>query len=458
MKYFLMNQQEAEAALTEKSLTITVIGQGRMGLPISVVFLEAGYKVIGVDVNPLLVEKAAKGEIQLIGEPGVEEGIRKSVANGRYSCTLSHEEAIKQADIIIIIIPLILDEEKNPNLTPLTNLMNQIGSILEKGQIVITETTLPVGTSEEIFKPILEEKSGLIAGSDFGLGFSPERTYSGRVIEDVTVRYPKIVGGINRKSTERIAMFYETFVQKGTIKMSSAKAAEAVKVFKGVYRDINIAIANEFAKLAEGMNLNFYEIREAVNSEPFGNIMLPGAGVGGHCIPVYPHFLMENAKNVGLDLNLVKTGREINSSMAKHVVEKTQKGLALFYRSLSDSKIVVLGLAYRGNVKEHRYSPSLEIIKLLKEVNGDVILSDPLYEEHEIREEIDVKFQKDTNVALERADCIIVLTDHDEYKNLSLEEIDKLANKPYVIVDTRNIWKKDKQEYTDNRLLLKIGI
>ncbi len=453
-----MNQQEAEEVLAEKSLTIAVIGQGRMGLPISVVFLEAGYKVIGVDVNPLLVEKATKGEIQLVGEPGVEEGIKKGVTEGRYFCTLSHEDAIKQADIIIIIIPLIVDEDKKPDLTPLTNLMDQIGSVLEKGQIVITETTLPIGTSEEIFKPILEEKSGLTAGNDFGLGFSPERTYSGRVIEDVTVRYPKIVGGINRKSTERMAMFYETFVQKGTIKMSSAKAAEAVKVFKGVYRDINIAIANEFAKLSEGMKLNFYEIRDAVNSEPFGNIMLPGAGVGGHCIPVYPHFLIENASKIGLDLNLVKTGRVTNASMAKHVIEKAEKGLALFHRKLSDSKIVILGLAYRGNVKEHRYSPSLEIIKLLKKIKANVILNDPFYEEEEIEKEIGIKFQKDTKTSLEKADCIIILTDHDEYKNMSLEEVDQLARKPYVIVDTRNIWKKDKQEFTENRLLLKIGI
>ena len=458
MKYFLMNQQEAEEVLAEKSLTIAVIGQGRMGLPISVVFLEAGYKVIGVDVNPLLVEKASKGEIQLAGEPGVDEGIKKGVAEGHYFCTLSHEEAIRQADIIIIIIPLILDEEKNPNLTPLTDLMNQIGKVLEKGQIVITETTLPIGTSEEIFKPILEEKSGLKAGKDFGLGFSPERTYSGRVIEDVTVRYPKIVGGINQRSTERMAMFYETFVQKGTIKMSSTKAAEAVKVFKGVYRDINIAIANEFAKLAEGMKLNFYEIREAVNSEPFGNIMLPGAGVGGHCIPVYPHFLIENARKIDLELNLVKTGRITNTSMTIHVIEKVKNGLALYHRKISDSKIVILGLAYRGNVKEHRYSPSLEIIRILKEMNANVTLCDPFYEEEEIEKEIGIKFQKDTKIALEKADCIIILTDHDEFKSISLEDVDQLASKPYVVMDTRNIWKKNKQEYTENRLLLKIGI
>lgn len=458
MKYFLMNDQEAIDALSKRNLTITVIGQGRMGLPISVIFLNAGYNVIGVDINPSLVEKANKGEIKLIGEPGVEEGIKDGVVNGKYSCTLNHIEAINQADIIIIIIPLILDDDKNPNLTPLTNLMSQMGSVLKKGQIVITETTLPIGTTEDIFKLILEEKSGLIAGNDFGLGFSPERTYSGRVIEDITVRYPKIVGGINQKSTERIAMFYETFVQKGTIKMSSTKAAESVKVFKGVYRDINIAIANEFAKLAENMNLNFYEIRNAVNSEPFGNIMLPGAGVGGHCIPVYPHFLMKNAKNAGLEINLTKTGREVNLSMARHVVERVQQGLELFNKKLTDSKIVILGLAYRGNVKEHRYSPSLEVAKLLNEINGSVVLNDPLYEENEIKDVIDIKFQKDIKASLENADCIIVLTDHDEYKNLSLNEIDEIASKKYVIMDTRNIFEKNKQDMTKNRILLKIGI
>ena len=240
MKYFLLEDQEAEDILSKRNLTIAVIGQGRMGLPISVVYLNAGFNVIGVDVNLSLIEKVNNGQIELQGEPGVEEGIIKGLQENRYYCTVNHDEAIKQADIIIIIIPLILDANKNPNLEPLIHLMEIVGSFLTPGQIVITETTLPIGTTEELFKKILEEKSGLIAGKDFGLGFSPERTYSGRVIADITERYPKIIGGINQRSTDKIADFYETFVKKVTIRMSSVKAAEAVKIFKGVYSVIGI--------------------------------------------------------------------------------------------------------------------------------------------------------------------------------------------------------------------------
>ncbi len=445
----------AEQSIKNRSLTIAVFGQGKMGLPISVVFLEAGYKVVGVDINPELVENLNKGLVPEIREPGVIEGIRKGIESTRYYATMSIEQALEDADIIVIIIPIIVDDDKIPNLNPLTELMEKIGSNLKKGHILIQETTLPIGTTEDVILPILEIHSGLTAGVDFGLGFSPERTYSGRVLKDITENYPKIIGGINLKSTDRMALFYSSFVQKGVIETSSAKTAETVKVFKGVYRDINIAIANELAKIAEKLDVDFYEVRKAVNSEPSGNLLLPGAGVGGHCIPVYPHFLIQTAKNLGVKPTIIQAGREVNMSMPQHVINKIIQGLTYLDKDIKTSKIALLGLSYRGNVKEHRYSPSIDIIRILNDDQLNVYLHDPLYKPEEIKEIVSVNFSENLEEVLTEADCIILLADHKDYEKSLVSKMESLANKPYIFIDTRNIYEI---EETEERKVYRIGV
>ncbi len=455
MKFFAMNSDDAAKALANRDLTIAVFGMGKMGLPIAVTFLEAGYSVVGVDINKELVDLLNQGVAPVIGEPGVEEGIRKAFNEKKFFATLSTEEALVSADIIVIIIPIIVDDNKQPKLEPLTNLMKEIGKHLIKGHLIIQETTLPIGTTERVLKPILEENSGLICGKDFGLGFSPERTYSGRVIADIITNYPKIVGGVDDQSTERISLFYDTFVEKGVIKMSSATTAEAVKVFKGVYRDLNIAIANELARIAEKIDVNFYEVRDAVNSEPAGNILMPGAGVGGHCIPVYPHFLLQNIRDLGIDSEFIVSGRKVNTDMPQHVVEKIKEELLNINRDLEKSKIVLLGLAYRGNVKEHRYSPTIDIIKNLQNTNANVWLHDPLYTKEELETIIDVKTEEDLHLILKNADCVVLLADHSVYKSITLQEIDALTNTPYIFLDTRNIVT---EKSTENRKIVMIGI
>jgi len=450
-----MNSDEAAKALVNGDLTIAVFGMGKMGLPIAVAFLEAGYSVIGVDINKELVDLLNQGVTPAIGEPGVEEGISQAFDDKKFFATLSVEEALVSADIIVIIIPIIVDDNKQPKLEPLTDLMEEIGKHLIKGHLIIQETTLPIGTTERILKPILEGKSGLICGKDFGLGFSPERTYSGRVIADIITNYPKIVGGVDDQSTERITLFYDTFVEKGVIKMSSATTAEAVKVFKGVYRDLNIAIANELARIAEKIDVNFYEVRDAVNSEPAGNILMPGAGVGGHCIPVYPHFLLQNIRDLGLDSKFIVSGRQVNTEMPQHVVEKIKEELLNINKDLEKSKIVLLGLAYRGNVKEHRYSPTIDIIKNLQNVNANVWLHDPLYTKKELEAIIDVKTEEDLQLILKDADCVVLLADHSMYKLITLQVVDSLTNTPYIFLDTRNIVT---EKSTENRKIVKIGI
>ncbi|MCE7742408.1 MAG: nucleotide sugar dehydrogenase [Candidatus Heimdallarchaeota archaeon] len=455
MKYFEMNNDSAVQSIRNRSLTIAVFGQGQIGLPISVVFLNAGYKVVGVDIDGNLVANLNNGIIPMIREPGVSEGIKRGLETEKYCATLSVEQALQDADVIVIIIPIILDENQIPNLTPLTELIEKIGRNLQKGQLLIQETTLPIGTTEDVLLPILEIHSGLSAGVDFGLGFSPERTYTGKVLQDITENYPKIIGGINSRSTERMALLYNSFVEKSVIKMSSARTAEAAKIFKGVFRDINIAIANEFSKISEKLDVDFYEVRNAVNSEPSGNILLPGAGVGGHCIPVYPHFLIQTAKNLGIKPTLMKAGREVNVSMPKHVVTKITQSVEYLEKDLKTAKIVLLGFSYRGNVKEYRYSPTIDIINQLKDIEVDAYLHDPLYSREEIREIIGVNFVENLEEALTHADCIVLLADHTEYGESLISKMDSLAKKPYIFVDTRNIYQI---EDTEERKVYRIGV
>ena len=457
MKFYALDKNEAIKLLEKREITVAVVGQGKMGLPISVIMIESGFHVIGVDNNPETVDMINSGNPPIHKEPGVFEGIQKGLKADNYKCTLSMEEALKEADIIIIIIPLVLDENKNPLFESYIKLIENIGHLLQKGQLVILETTLPPGTTSEIFVPILEGKSGLKAGENFGIGYSPERTASGQVIADIRKHYPKIISGIDQKSLELMESFYKIFAEKGTIRMDSTTAAETVKVFEGVYRDVNIALANEFAKITEKLGLSISSIIDAANSQPYTHIHKPGPGVGGHCIPVYPHFLSKVAEEKGIDTILTKTGRKINASQPSEVVEKIKTGMDSFGKKLEDSKIVLLGLAYRGGVKESRNSPAIEIINLLKKYQIELILTDPLFSEAEVKQIVEVEFNQNIYEALKNADGAILLTNHQEYSDLTLKRIEELADRKIVVVDTKQVWEEYKSKKFDKLKLIGLG-
>ncbi len=457
MKFYGLAKNEATKLLEKRDLTIAVVGQGKMGLPISVILLESGFSVIGVDSNPKTVDMINDGNPPILEEPGVLEGVNKGLKEFRFTCTLSIEDALSEADIIIVIIPLLLDEKNNPLFTNFNNLMKEIGRNLQKGQFVIVETTLPSGTTNGVFRPILEKKSNLIAGEDFGLGYSPERTASGTVLADVQNKYPKIIGGVNEKSLDFMDEFYSLFAEKGTIRMSSMTAAETVKVFEGVYRDVNIALANEFAKITEVLGLNISSIIDAANSQPYSHIHRPGPGVGGHCIPVYPHFLTKLAEEKGINLNLTKTGRKINSSQPYVVIEKIKEGLELIGKKLENATIVLLGLAFRGGVKESRNSPTFDIVKELKDRTPNLVLTDPLFYKEEIDNLLDIKFEQDVYEAIKNADCIVLLTNHKDYVELTPDKIEKISNKKLVLIDTKQMWEEFRNTNFENVKLVGIG-
>lgn len=441
MDIFYLSSSDIPELVSEGKITVAVYGLGKMGQPLAVIFASAGAKVIGVDVDERVVSMINEGRTALLGEPGVREGIERFVREGKLWATTDMVKAAQLADFIVVIVPVMVDEEnKDPDLNALLTVSEAIGKGLKKGSVVIIESTVPPSTTNEFVCPIIEKSSNLKAGRDFGLVYSPERTYVGRVIEDVTKRYPKIVGGINEQSTEVASAFYATFCERGVIKMNSAETAEVTKVFEGIYRDVNIALANELARFCEKTRIDYFEVKKAANSQPFCHLHDPGVGVGGHCIPVYPHFVIKIAESIGLKLEVTKTARKVNEEAPLHVINLVEKGLAKISKEIKGANVVILGLSYRGGVKESRFSPTFDLVKELAKKEALVTVNDVLWSAEEGKM-FPFKFEPNIMKAVDGADCIIIATDHSEYKELDLEKIvNQVAKKPLVIVDGRQVF------------------
>ncbi len=325
-----------------------------------------------------------------------------------------------------------IDDHGNVNLGPVYDVASKIAQGMDRGNIVITEATMPPGTTESLV-PILEN-SDLKVG-DFGMAHCPERTMTGTAIRDITGQYPKIVGASDEKTLQAVKAIYEVINSKGVIPMSSIKAAEAVKVFEGVYRDVNIALANELALFCEEQNLDALEVFNAANTQPYCHIHRPGAGVGGHCIPVYPWFVVNLSER---PTRLIRTARTLNDEMPRHMVELTLKALNMAGLSAKNANIMVLGLTFRGDVYEFRKSPSVPYLKLLKEWTDNIYVYDPVCSEEDAK-----KYQVKWADRFKDMDLIVMMNDSKEFKNLDLENIAKeMSHK--IIVDGRGIVDKKK--------------
>jgi UDP-N-acetyl-D-mannosaminuronic acid dehydrogenase len=427
MKVYSMKKAEIIKALRRGAVTFSVYGIGKMGLPLAAILADKGARVIGVGRSRDTINKLNEG-VTDIDEPGLGELVRKNVKAGRLSATAEGVDASRKSDVKIILVPTLLDEENNPDLEAVKSVSKSIAEGLQKDDLVILESTAPPGTAENVIKPILE-KTGLKAGKDFGLAHCPERTSSGRAIIDILGAYPKIVGGIDRKSSEACEAIYSVVNRKGVIVVKNLKTAEAVKVVEGVYRDVNIALANQLAVIFDKLGVDAYEAFLTANTQPYSHMHMPGTGVGGHCIPVYPYFITKITRS---DSSLLKLARQVNDSMADYTVELAESALAEAGRGIKGAKIIVLGIAFRGGVKETRYSPSFRIIKLLKERGADVHVYDPLFTRDEVK-----KMGFSYSDKFKGMDCIIVASDHREFSRYDWKKIGK-EMRSKVVVDGRN--------------------
>jgi nucleotide sugar dehydrogenase len=358
-------------------VNICVVGLGKMGMPVAALFASRGHHVVGADINPAVVEAVNAGRTPVDHEPGVDEMIQASVAAGNLRATTDTAEAVRASDVVIVLVPLLVDPANNfePAYGPLESAMRGIGAGIHAGTLVVIETTLPVGDTRKRLGPIIEQVSGLRAGTDFFLAFSPERVQSNHVIRNLR-EYPKVMGGINEASTAAAVRFYRECLTEKIIAVADSETAEFSKIAECVYRDVNIALANELAICADEIGVDINEVITAANSEPLSSILKPGLGVGGHCIPVYPYFMINQLQQT----TLASAARIINDQMAHYAVHTLEREQG----PLAGQTIVILGLSYRANVKEPTFSSALLVARALSEAGALVLVHDPLFTPSEI--------------------------------------------------------------------------
>ena len=355
---------------------VAVVGAGKMGLPLAAQFASHGWSVIAVDVNPEVVATINAGRSHVGDEPGLADLVSRVHAGGRLRATLDAASAARAADVVVLIVPVMLDAEKQPDYRYMDAAVASIAPGVHAGSTIIFETTLPLGDTRRRFAPALEAASGLVADRDFFVAFSPERLFSGAVLENLAV-YPKLVGGIGAASTDRAARFYASVLDAEVVAMSSSEAAEFSKLADTTYRDVNIALANEFARAADLHGIDVQEVIAAANSQPYSHIHQPGIGVGGHCIPVYPHLLLSRAPG----LSLIETARRVNDGQ----VDRALAVLDPLVGGLAGTPVLVLGITYREGVKELAYSRAIAVIAALQAAGARVSAYDPLLVDEEIR-------------------------------------------------------------------------
>ncbi len=354
---------------------VVVVGAGKMGLPLAVQFGRHGWSVTAVDINPEVVEAINAGRSHVTEEPGLAEGVLEVHAAGRLGATTDAAAAVREADVVVLIVPVMLDEAHKPDYRYMDAAVDSICPGVHAGLTVIFETTLPIGDTRGRFLPRLEKAGGLAGERDLFVAFSPERLYSGAVFANLSA-YPKLVGGVGPESTRRAALFYDSVLDAEIVAMSSAEAAEFSKLADTTYRDVNIALANEFARVADRVGVDVQEVIAAANSQPYSHIHQPGIGVGGHCIPVYPHLLLSSAA----DLEVVATSRRTNDGQLNGVIKTLETQLG----GLAGAPVLVLGLTYREGVKELAYSRALPLIERLAFHGAEVWAADPLLGDEEI--------------------------------------------------------------------------
>ena len=401
---------------------VAVVGAGKMGLPLAAQFASHGWRVLAVDVQQEVVDAINEGRSHIGEEPGVAELVSSAHAAGNLRATTDGTVAAREADVVVLIVPVMLDAAHQPDYRHMDAAVAAIAPGVHAGSLVVFETTLPVGDTRQRYTPRLEAASGLTADEDFFVAFSPERLYSGAALRNLST-YPKLVGGIGPASTGRAARFYDAVLDAEIVAMSSAEAAEFSKLADTTYRDVNIALANEFAAYADRVGVDVREVIAAANSQPYSHIHQPGLGVGGHCIPVYPHFLLSRAP----ELTLVARSREVNDGQIEIAVREIEEVLG----ALRGEEVLVLGLTYRHGVRELAYSRAIPLIERLRHQGARVSAHDPLLSDDEIRA---LEAEPYTWGESSAARAIVTQTADPRWRTLDPAWFPELA----VVVDGRN--------------------
>ena len=430
---FQMSASQIQDGVRSGKIKIAVIGLGQVGLPLALHFVKEGTFVFGVDIDDKRINLIKQG-VCPSGTRELVEMFNLFNKSNNFEVTTDTISAVKGSRVHILCLPTPLGSNKMPDFSALTAACEKVGQGLSKGNLVIVESTVYPGITTNVVKPILEGKSGLKAGEDFGLAYCSERIDPGNVNHRLD-NTPRVIGGINEPSTVVACAIYSLIVKAPTVGVRDCQMAELVKLVENVYRDVNIAFISEIALLCEEIGIDVLEVLDAASTKWSFMPHIPGAGVGGMCIPINPYYLLQCAREAGSDLPLVQQARRINENMPHHMVELVGKALRRINVPVERAKICVLGLAYKADVDDYRGAPGEMIAKELKQMGADVTCYDPLV----IPEGQDIKFKGSLEEAVQGVDCIVIATDHSAFKSLNLKSIAKLANHPLAIVDGRHV-------------------
>ena len=397
-----------------------VVALGKIGLPLAVQIARAGHEVVGCDIDPRVVELVNAAREPFPGEAGLAEGLEETVGAGALRAVADTTAAVDEgAELVVAVPPLYVDAAAKPDWGALDAVTDAIGAGLQRGTTVVVETTVPLGSTRTRIAPRLEAASGLTEGVDFHLAFSPERVFSGRVFRDLAT-YPKLVGGLSAAGEARAAELYRQFIPETAEvwELGGAEAAEMAKLAETTYRDLNIAYANELARTADAWGLDVDKVIDAANSQPFSHIHRPGVAVGGHCIPVYPRFYLEGAP----EARLPRLAREVNEAMPAYAID--------LLGDVAGRRVLVLGVAYRGGVKETAFSGALALKAELARRGAEAVFADPLYSADELRDGGWEPWDGTSPV-----DLAIVQADHPEYATLRAADLPGVTR----VVDGRDV-------------------
>jgi len=427
------SHDDVEKSLKSRTIRVCVVGIGRIGLPTALLFAKSGLDTIGVDINENLVQNINSGIYPLKDEPGIEEIFNDVIKNKKFSATTKIEDAVPNADLILLSLPTPMDGNNIPDYSALRSVATQLSEILSPNSLVIVESTIEPGFIEDEIVSIISKSRRLKIEENFFIGVCPENANPGEILHDFT-NLPRLVAGINNDVTKIIKIIYNFVFSVEIVEMPNCKTANAVKLTTNVFRDVNIAFVSELSLMFEKLGIDTMKVLEAAKKKYNFQVHYPGSGVGGPCLPINSYQFLNSARRIGVKLSIIESSRKINEKMPDHVVELTSDAFKESNKSIQNSEILILGVSYKPNVKDIQLSPAKYIIKKFQNLGANVHIHDPNFSSTEV---FGIKVEDNLDDIISKMDAAIIVTGHDDFKKIEISSFAKM--KTPILVDTRGI-------------------
>ena len=432
-KLNMNNLEDVKKSLNLRTLRVCVVGIGRIGLPTALSFAKSGLQTIGVDINENLVSTINSGVFPLKDEPGYEEIFNDVIKNKMFSATTKIEDAIPNSDLILLSLPTPMDKNNVPDYSALRDSASKLSKFLSPNSLIIVESTVEPGFIEDEMVPIISKSDQLKIGENFFIGVCPENANPGEILHDFT-NLPRLVGSINKQTTEIITSIYDFVFAVELVIMPDCKTANAVKLTTNVFRDINIAFISELSLMFEKLGIDTLKVLEAAKKKYNFQIHYPGAGVGGPCLPINSYQLLNAARRSGVNLSMIEYSRQINEKMPERVIKLTLDAFKECKKPIQNNDILILGVSYKPDVKDIQLTPAKHVIKKLQDLGANIHIYDPYFSSSQV---FGINVEENLDAVISKVDASIIITAHKEFRNISLPVFNKM--KSPILVDTRGI-------------------